>query len=207
LLEKNVLVGNHGETKLSKEWDFLERLNFSEGREISEGILEHLKDITPKAINIRKATENEDRHGTDYWIERKNLPPLSVDLKNREFCPIERFGSDDACIETCSVYTGPPKPPWYDYDKFRIKSGWTIDENKRTDIIVYTWPILNSDKLRFWILYFPWLCKASQNNWKKWRNIYPERPAENRDYVTLSIYPLRKVIVQEIRNLLTGELF
>lgn len=192
--------------------DFRERLNFSEGIELTEGILRHIYNSIPGAIEVFRASGSEDRSGTDYWVSRSNnLPMISVDLKNRGFCPIEKFNSDDACIETTSVYlptvaeSGTPANRrgrnWKPQGR-REKDGWSIDPTKRTDLIVYTWPAARGR--RFWIVYFPILCQAARSNLDTWRSRYQEMPAVNRDYETLSIYPLRREIVEAMKALMVG---
>jgi hypothetical protein len=181
--------------------DFLAQLEFSEGVELSETVLQHLLDSIPGGYAIEKANKQEDKQGTDYWIQRRNLPPISVDVKHRSFDPIKKFGTDDACIETTSVYCGPPKPPWS--DQFRKKPGWSIDASKRTDLVVYTWPT-TSGMRRFWILYFPHLCCAVQKHWRMWAARYGERPAYNNGYLTLSVYPSRTEIVRAMRDIVIG---
>jgi len=125
------------------------------------------------------------------------LPPISVDVKHRSFDPIEKFGTDDACIETTSVYCGNPRLPWE--DSLEKKVGWSIDPNKRTDLVVYTWPA-KQEKRRFWILYFPHLCCAAQKHWRMWAEKYKERSAKNNGYLTLSVYPSRKKYLKQYRS-------
>lgn len=187
-------------------YGFAERLQFSEGIGLTDEILRHVLQHIPAAAGVRKARVHEDKHGTDYWIERKhNLPPVSIDLKNREVCPIEKYGSDDVCIETCSVYRGRAKPFT---DNLRSKPGWTIDESKRTDLIVYTWPhapdLLGAPRLRYWILYFPFLCSASISQWRNWARQYGEKPTPNDGYTTLCTYVPRKVVASAIREFTSG---
>lgn len=183
--------GIHGGTKV-KPHDFYERLTFSEGIEITGGILAHLYENVPGAADVVRANEDDDRNGTDYWIVRDGLPPISVDLKNREFCPIERWGTDDACIETCSVFSGGE----------RRKIGWTLDHRKRTDLVVYTWP--NQKGRRFWILHFPLLCAAASKHWTEWAACYRERPAHNNGYKTLSVYVPRVEIAKAMKQIAYG---
>lgn len=190
-------------------WDFIERLEFSEGAELTETMLRHIFHSIPAASRIEKATEDADRDGTDYWVHRLHgLPSISIDMKNREFCPIERYGSDDVCIETTSIYRGPNDRQWL--DNFRIVPGWTINDKKRTDLVVYTWPhkkdLFAEEYVRFWILYFPHLCAATQRKWREWAKQYGEKPALNRDYLTLSIYVPRKVVASEIRVFTAGNI-
>jgi hypothetical protein len=173
-------------------YDFVKQLNFSMGVDVSEGILEHLKSSVPLASGIRMATPNEDRHGTDVWIDRTGLPSISVDFKHRSFCPIDRFGRDDACIEVCSVCRNGK----------REKPGWTIDSRKRTDIVVYTWPAGASR--RFWILWFPFLCRTAMQRRSEWEYRYGVKETRNNGYVTLNVYVPRRVIARAMRELVSG---
>lgn len=185
---------------LSKPHEFDERLAFSEGV-ISECLMDRIVSALPTSTGYEKAALADDRSGTDYWLHRKKgLRSLSIDLKNRGFCPIEKFGSDDACIETTSVYQGPNGKSWN--DKFRRKPGWTIDEKKETDYIVYTWP--EGTARRYWIVPYPFLQAASIRCWRQWAIKYGEKPAANPRYVTLSVYPPRKVIAKAMRSLMVG---
>lgn len=167
---------------------------------MSDDVLSRVANMVPNATSIDRAAEVDDRHGTDYWIKRTHgLPALSIDVKHRSFCPIERWGSDDACIETTSVYVG-GGPPWQ--DEFRQKPGWTVDYRKRTDFIVYTWP--NDVGTRFWIVPFVPLCAAARAEWRAWAREYQERPADNGSYKTLSVYPPRRVIAAAMRRFMFG---
>lgn len=180
--------------------EFEERLAFSEGV-ISECLMDRIVSALPTSTGYEKATLADDRSGTDYWLHRKDgLRSLSVDLKNRGFCPIEKFGSDDACIETTSVYQGPAGNSWS--DKHRRKVGWTIDENKQTDYVVYTWP--EGTARRYWIVPYPFLQAASIRWWRQWAIDYGEKPAVNETYLTLSVYPPRQVIAKAMRSLMVG---
>ena len=168
---------------------------------MSKGIFRHLLNAIPGGKKIRRASVGSDRNGTDYWIDRDGLPSVSVDVKHRAYCPIEKFGTDDACIEVCSVYRGVGPP--YDEELFFKSPGWTLNSDKRTDLIVYTWPGSHKS-LRYWILYFPFLCRAAIENWQRWSNIYGLCSADNPTYKTLSVYPPRPVIADAMRHLVLG---
>lgn len=209
-----------GESGLIDYYDFDERRQYSEGvmRDVPE-ILDHILETIPGAIGWRRAALNEDRHGTDYWIDRAHdLPALSVDMKNREVCP-KKYGKDDACIETTSVYTGPvckvngryrykDKSGRYSsvigLSEYRQKPGWTIDDAKRTDLIMYTWP--HDSGRRHWTIPFPLLCAASLKNWREWAMRYGELPTHNNDYLTLNVYVPRIVIIEAITEFTSGVL-
>ena len=181
--------------------EFTERRLWSGGVDVSDGLRRHLLELVPASTRLRDPSAEEDGHGTDLWVDRRDLPPLSVDFKHRSYCPIERWGIDDACIETCSVYKG----PWpNDGSGKRVKCGWTIDATKRTDIVVYTWPAGFEDVRRFWILWFPALCSAAIRSMPEWQRRYRERPAQNNGYSTLNVYVPRVEIVNAMRPLLSG---
>ena len=184
-------------------YDFQEQLAFSHGIDCHAGIMRHLIDSVAGASRMVKATENEDRSGTDYWIERRNGRSLSVDFKHRSFCPIERFGPeyDDVCIETCSVFRGPNRPPFVEGQ--RVKVGWTLNEMKRTDFIVYTWPA-SDGKRRFWVVPFPQLCRTAQKHADDWASRYHERSTPNPGYWTLNVYVPRSVVRDAMKPLFYG---
>lgn len=142
----------YGGRKL-RQYDFNERRQWSEGFEIS-GIDAILLARIPGATGVRKATAQEDRQGTDYWVERENgLPPLSVDTKIRE-PDYSLKGKDDLALETYSVV--PSKP------------GWTRDKSKRTDYVLWYW----RDTGRFVLVPFPPLCAVFDRLWREWRETY-----------------------------------
>jgi len=144
-------------------FEFNTQLRWSNGI-CNEGIKKILMAQFPNSLDIEKSTTEEDRNGTDWWIVRKDLPSLSVDVKirsrdywedkNRD----ERF--DDLCLETWSVCN----PTAGNYGK----PGWTRDPKKRTDYILYYWQPTG----RFCLLSFYPLCSVFMSKWKEWRDDY-----------------------------------
>ncbi len=78
----------------------------------------------PGAIKVEKATPNEDRHGTDYWVTTKTGNRRSIDVKTRAKEDPEL--RDDLTLELWSVIQ-------------RKVIGWTLDETKETDYILFHW--------------------------------------------------------------------
>jgi hypothetical protein len=105
------------------EFDFKKQLVMSAGVAVSEDIGQLLLERIPGALKISKASERDDRSGTDYWIDHARGVPISVDTKIRNEDPIEKRGRDDLALETWSVVG--------------TKIGWTLDETKRTDYILW----------------------------------------------------------------------
>lgn len=181
---------------------FHERLAFSETGERQKAVLERLRELLG-GWGVEKASPEEDRQGTDYWIAGPHGRNFSVDLKVRGHCPIERNNSDDACIETCAIYRGPPQTPWR--EECRAVEGWTLDANKRTDLIVYTWPS-GPDRIRYWAVYFPLLRAAARRYWRVWAQKYGELPARNPGYLTLNVFPPRGVILAAMESAAVGNI-
>jgi hypothetical protein len=184
-----------------KAYGFQEQLQFSEGVEVSDAILCHLVTLVPGGLGYEKAEKSDDRNGTDYWIKRRCGRDLSIDLKNRSFCPISRFNSDDACIELASVYDGKPSRPFV--KEHVRKLGWTIDKSKQTDFIVYTWPTATEAR-RFWVVSFPLLCRAAIDNCKAWMDSYITKATPNEGYYTVNTYPPRLEVRRAIEFISEG---
>lgn len=181
---------------------FAENLRYSEEVRVEREVLAKIKAAIPAARAYRFATPREDRNGTDLWVHRLHgLPSVSVDWKHRRFCPVERYGRDDLCIETTSVYTGPRMPPWQ--ERFRERVGWTLDATKRTDLVVYTWPKTGGAR-RVFIAYFPLLCAAAQRLWRTWVLRYGEVASPNLGYLTLSVFVPRQRVIAAMRRLQEG---
>ena len=187
-------------------YEFRERLSFSRGVELHDGIIRHLLAIIPGSTGYRQATTAEDKSGTDLWVERRDLPDVSVDFKHRDICPIQRYGSDDVLVETCSVFRRPKNPVLGDQypERFRESIGWTLDQRKRRDIVVYTWPAAGNRR-RFLCLWFPWLLTVTLNNWRNWEFRYGVKEARNVGYSTIWVAVPRLVLIDEIAAITCGE--
>jgi len=156
-------------------YGFKERLMWSEGF-LHDGIAEILKERVPACHAIEKAQENDDRNGTDYWAIRESLPPLSIDVKVREK-DFATNGYDDLALETWSVVD--------------IKPGWTRDESKRTDYILWFW----QDTGRFFLCAFPPLCAAFRKYWREWRDKYKTAEQDSGAWKSECVFVPRKVVV------------
>jgi hypothetical protein len=176
--------------------DFAERVNFSHGVALDEGIISHLLATIPNATGARRTESSsiDDRSGTDLWIDRRGLPSVSVDFKHRE------RNYDDICIETWSV-DRPGKKPII---------GWTMDRDKRTDLVVYTWPTETAAR-RFWIAWFPFLCRAAWRNARGWAVRFPYRSTSSQDdlrgfYRTWFVCVPREVVELAMREIMQGQI-
>jgi hypothetical protein len=105
----------------------------------------------PGARQVLPACMDNDKRGTDWWVEMSYGGFLSVDLKLRE----KDFGKDDLALETWSVV-----------EKKVI--GWTRNPLKRTDLILWYW----IDTGRFAFAPFRPLCSVFQARWQDWCSAY-----------------------------------
>jgi len=105
-------------------------------------VVERVREILIRdldAVDVTRASEDEDRRGVDYWASRACGRRQGVDLKNRR----SDFG--DVHIETVSrVAEGTP--------------GWTVDTTKITDYVLWLWP------KRYLLLPYPLLQATVRRN-------------------------------------------
>ena len=135
-------------------FNFGQQLKMSEGVSLSFDFREVLLTEIPNATEIRRASQADDRSGTDWWVDRSNNRPLSIDLKARE-TDYEPRGEDDLALETWSVV-----------EKGAI--GWTRNPAKGSDYILWFW----KDTKRWCLIPFPMLCRVFSLLWQEWAGIY-----------------------------------
>ena len=168
---------------VARSYDFNERLEWSHG--VADSVEEILLQHIPGCKAVRRATTQDDRHGTDWWAERGSLPALSIDVKAREedYAP---KGYDDIALETWSV--------------IGQKIGWTRDSSKRTDYILWYW----QDTRRYLLVPFPILCQIFTENWQVWREIYKTAEQNSGSWRSQCTFVPRKVIMQEVDRWMNG---
>lgn len=131
--------------------NFKDRLLWSEGFAPAEEIAQILKGNIPNTVKVERAETHDDCYGTDFWVHRNGLSPLSVDIKVRAYDPVNEYGEDDLALETWSVIE-------------KEKIGWTRDPNKQTDYVL--WYFGGSHR---WVLIpFPLLCAVFSQKWNEW---------------------------------------
>lgn len=134
---------------------FKTQLAMSTGTAIGNDVEKLLLEKIPGSVRVVKADTKDDRTGTDYWIEHVRGAPISVDTKVRNDDPVQKYGEDDLALETLSVVE-------------QQKIGWTLDETKRTDYILW-WFI----PTRRWVLVpFLQLQAAFRKRLAEWRGMY-----------------------------------
>ncbi len=122
----------------------------------------------PGAVAVHKSHKTNDRKGTDFWVELSSGTHLSVDVKVRAedwSAKEEPDAADDLALETWSVVE-------------QRKIGWTRDETKRTEYVLWYW----QDTGRWCLLPFPMLCHVFRQNWQTWSQQYDTHRQFTREY-------------------------
>ena len=160
-----------------------------ETRSIHAILLENI----PGAISVEKACEDDDRKGTDYWVRHKRMEPLSIDVKVRGTDWAAKpppYNADDLALETWSVVE-------------RQVPGWTRDDRKQTDYIMWFW----SDTGRWCIVPFTLLCGAFSAEWESWRERYKTRQqyTPERGYHSECVFVPRREVWASIYRIYGGD--
>lgn len=172
---------------VAREYGFDERFRMSNGRLANADVSDILRSSIPGSISVTRAGESDDRLGIDWWVERANERSLSVDVKirSRDYSAVNPK-SDDLALETWSVVE-------------REVIGWTRDEAKRCDFILWLW----KDTGRWCLLPFPMLCRVFQELWQDWRATYRTERQKTTDRGT----PYHSEVVFVPRRLIWREMY
>jgi hypothetical protein len=176
---------------------FAGRMAMSTGVATNEGIADILLRNIPGAVDAVRATTDEDRQGTDWWVEcigHVQRRRVSVDVKARSEDYLRKSGKDDLALETWSVLNETP--------------GWTRDPRKRTDYILWFW----QDTGRWCLLPFAMLCAVFSELWETWKARYQtavqttyRQHSASAGWQSECVYVPRKVVWRAIYDRFGGE--
>lgn len=163
-------------------------MQWSDGKAQKLDVRKILIEQIPACIDVKRANEKEDRSGTDWWaIRREPLRPLSVDLKARQTDPTKDLAKpkDDLALETWSVIPA---------NGNQGKVGWTRDEKKSTDYILWLF-----DSTSRWVLIpFHMLCKIFKLKWEAWRMVYQTNQQDSGSWKSECVFVPRREIWAEL---------
>jgi hypothetical protein len=170
-----------------REYGFDERFLMSNGRSANADVSDILWSSIPGTKSVTRAGESDDRMGIDWWVERTNERALSVDVKirSKDYSAVNPK-ADDLALETWSVVE-------------REIIGWTRDELKQCDFILWLW----KDTGRWCLLPFPMLCRVFQELWQEWRATYRTERQKTTDRRT----PYHSEVVFVPRRLIWREMY
>lgn len=175
-----------------REYRFGERLAMSCGHSTSVDVSRVLLDLIPGALQAHQAGKANDKAGVDWWVEMSSARHLAVDAKVRESdWRAKHPDKDDLALETWSVVESG-------------KIGWTRDESKRCDFILWLW----KDTGRHCLISFPMLCKAFQTHWQEWAIRYgtsrQRTPSVAGGYHSECVFVPRREIWKSIYDIFGG---
>jgi hypothetical protein len=170
-----------------REYGFDERFLMSNGRSANADVSDILWSSIPGTKSVTRAGESDDRMGIDWWVERTNERALSVDVKirSKDYSAVNPK-ADDLALETWSVVE-------------REIIGWTRDELKQCDFILWLW----KDTGRWCLLPFPMLCRVFQELWQEWSATYRTERQKTTDRRT----PYHSEVVFVPRRLIWREMY
>ena len=170
----------------------LTRLEWSEGNApCIESVFRVVRDRLPRCREVVRAGKADDRAGTDYLAIRNGIASLRIDLKLRDYDPIQRQGRDDLALETWSVVGS---------TRSAAKIGWTRDEAKNTDYVLWYWRASG----RFCLVPFHPLCCVFKRMWQTWRSSYETHVQDSGDWQSECTYVPRQVVFEYLMRWSNG---
>lgn len=151
-------------------YNFCERLAFSKGvRSVDD--LQTIQDILPGCVIVVASSPEQDRRGVDYVAALRGGAEVLIDAKTRERgCSRFWLGEPELAIEKWSICPSP---------SHQRKVGWTLDEAKITDMILYIWD--RSDTDIAYLVGFQTLRIAARQNINEWFSRYVSGRQRNVD--------------------------
>jgi len=177
----------------SRAYSFAGRMKMSDGFSATADVKEILMENIPGAVGVTRAAKENDMLGVDWWVEMSSTRHLAVDAKVRETdWAAQHPEEDDLALETWSVVESK-------------KIGWTRDQSKRCDYILWLW----KDSGRFCLIPFPMLCKIFTGKMYEWKSKYKTStqltPNSTGGYHSECVFVPRKELWREIYRVYGGE--
>jgi hypothetical protein len=114
--------------------DFWEDLADSKAQR-QDSDIDTLRAMFPTCASVIKTSQAEDRAGTDYIITLRRGAQLRVDAKSRNpGCRRFWAAGPEVSLEVWSVKPGGE----YETPRSNSQVGWTLDESKEIDLILFT---------------------------------------------------------------------
>lgn len=163
-------------------YDFDERLKFSKAlrRESDEATL---KVLFPTCLHVVKTDTEMDRAGVDYVVTLRRDARLLVDAKARDLgCSKWWKAGPEVALEVWSVAPGGR----YNTPEHKAKAGWTLDESKNVDLILFTF---HPDDHEFaYVRPLPLLREAFRRNYHAWTAAYKTDTQDSRRWQSRCVF-------------------
>jgi hypothetical protein len=172
--------------------DFQTSLNWSKSNQQYDSDVSAIKDMLQGCVEVSSASVELDRLGVDYIAKLRGGADVLIDAKARRQGASKQRGwsCDDPllAIELWSVTPGGK------YKTTFGKTGWTLDEGKLTDMVLYTFDSADCD-LRY-LLPFHSLRMAARRNIRNWEQRFGLRVQDNRTFESQAVFvPASEVIM------------
>ncbi len=168
--------------------DFHGKLAYSRGiREASD--LEMLEDLIPGCIGVEKTCTREDKAGVDYRAYLRRGTVLRIDAKTREAGASRwwEYGEPELALEVWSVV------PSFFTDG---KPGWTLDESKEVDLILFTFDSADSNEV--FLVSFDMLRIAFVRFFHEWKREYREKVQDSGRWKSTAVFVPASVVLEGI---------
>jgi len=174
-------------------YTFKDMLEMSLGTR-KESDIETIKDLLYGCVSVVATDNNGNDEGIDFIATLRPGTEVFIDVKTRaEGCSkYWKNGEPELAIETWSVIKGGR----YKTPKYRAKPGWTYDESKKTDMVLYTFAETDTDKV--YLLPFQSLRLAAINNYHNWIATHKVDIQTSDNWQSQAIFVPSKVVVQAI---------
>lgn len=145
-------------------YGFNEQLEISKGK-ILESDLRTIESMLLGCVEVKPASKRLDLMGVDYIATLRKGTEVFIDAKTRRKGSSKYWKNEpELAIEIWSVM---PKGKFQTNSE---KAGWTVDEAKKTHMILYTFD--QSDTQTAFLLPFQSLRMAARNNVGHWLSLY-----------------------------------
>lgn len=171
-------------------YDFSERLGFSKARR-QDSDIDTLRAMFPTCASVTKTSEEEDRAGTDYIIQLRRGAQLRVDAKARDRgCRQFWKAGPEVALEIWSVKPGGK------YSVSRAVTGWTLDESKEIDLILFTFD--PADHMFAYVRPLPLLRETFRRNYSAWCTSYKTDTQDSRSWESECVFVPLVIVDQAI---------
>lgn len=171
---------------------FDERLAFSKARR-QQWDEATLKKLFPECVSVQKTGVEMDRAGVDYVVTLRRGARLSVDAKARDVgCRRWWRAGPEVALEVWSV-----RPDGkYRTQRSKAKAGWTLDESKNVDLILFTF---HPDDHEFaYTRPLPLLREAFRRNCKAWSAAYKTDVQDSGEWESECVFVPLQVVDEAI---------
>lgn len=170
------------------QYNFQERLNWSKGRAGSTD-KQTIIQLLQGCVKVEEGNEIQDRNGIDFVAHLRRGAEVFIDVKRREK-GVSRYWTSgpELTIERWSVCPS---------DTMRGVLGWTLDERKQTDYVLYLFDRDDCDEA--FLIPFQLLRLAYRNNGRDWHGAYRVgRCSTDGRYETESVFVPANVVLNAV---------